>query len=138
MIRLSIVACLIAGGVQADVLVPKRIIAANSIIVADDLQLRVGSSEDGISNVDDVIGKEARVALFAGRPIQPMDLNAPAVVERNQIVQLIFSRNGLVIKTDGRAMGRASPGEVIRVMNLASRSMVSAEIDASGSAHVIR
>ncbi|WP_340425144.1 flagellar basal body P-ring formation chaperone FlgA [Yoonia sp. GPGPB17] len=60
------------------------------------------------------------------------------VVERNQIVPLLFEKNGLIISTDGRALGRAGPGDTIRVMNIGSRTTVSATIGNDGVAYVQR
>ncbi len=64
------------------------------------------------------------MALYPGRAIRAEDIGAPAVIERNQVVQLIYQSAGLEILTDGRAMGRGAVGEVLRVMNLSSRSTV--------------
>lgn len=129
---------LVCSPVQADVIVATRVIPANAIIAAEDVQMRDLGSSVGITDLTLVVGKEARKALFAGRPILPSDVGTPAVVERNQLVQLVFSRDGLVIKAEGRAMGRAGPGDMIRVMNLSSRSLVTATVDASGVAHVLQ
>ncbi len=38
------------------------------------------------SAVVEVVGLEARVTLYAGRPIRAADLGPPALVDRNQIV----------------------------------------------------
>jgi flagella basal body P-ring formation protein FlgA len=123
---------------QAEVLVATRVIPANAIISADDIHFRDIAAAGGVLDPAQVIGMEARRALFAGRPILLSDIGVPAVVERNQIVRLVFSRHGLVIKAEGRAMGRAGPGDMIRVMNLSSRSLVTAQIDAEGVAHVLQ
>lgn len=138
MIRLSILLFFWSVAAQAEVWVANRIIPANSIISADDIQLRDVASAGGVADPDQIVGMEARKALFAGRPILLADVGNPAVVERNQIVQLVFSRFGLLIKTDGRAMDRAAPGEMIRVMNLESRSLVTAKIDDTGVAYVLQ
>lgn len=138
MIRMLVWLIFSASAASADVLVATRVIPANAIILADDIQLRDVSAPSGIQDPNLVIGMEARKALFAGRPILTSDIGVPAVVERNQLVQLVFSRSGLVIRTDGRAMGRAGPGDIVRVMNLASRSLVTAKVDAEGVAHVLQ
>ncbi|MBB5722319.1 flagella basal body P-ring formation protein FlgA [Loktanella ponticola] len=138
MIRLSVLLFFWSVAAQAEVLVASRIIPANSIISADDIQLRDVASAGGVADPDQIVGMEARKALFAGRPILLADVGNPAVVERNQIIQLVFSRFGLVIKTEGRAMDRAAPGEMIRVMNLESRSLVTAKIDNAGVAYVLQ
>lgn len=123
---------------EAEVLVATRVIPANAVISADDVRMGDVSAAGGLSDLTLVVGMEARKALFAGRPILSSDIGVPAVVERNQLVQLVFSRNGLVIKAEGRAMGRAGPGDRVRVMNLASRTMVTATVDSVGVAHVLQ
>ena len=121
---------------QADTLVAARIIPANSIIQFEDVQIRVVENTYSNARIEDVVGMEARKALFAGRPILLSDVGIPAVVERNQVIELIFQSNGLRIKTEGRVLERAGPGDAIRVMNLASRSIVTALIDERGVGHV--
>ncbi|HAW49029.1 MAG TPA: flagella basal body P-ring formation protein FlgA, partial [Roseovarius sp.] len=80
----------------------------------------------------DLIGQEARVALYEGRPVRPGDVGPPAVIERNQVVPLIYLRGGLEIMTEGRSLDRAGIGDHVRVMNLASRATVSGRVTASG------
>ena len=80
----------------------------------------------------DVVGMETRVVLYADRPIRPGDIGPPSLVDRNQLVTLIFRQQGLNIATEARALGRGSEGDRIRVMNLSSRTTVSGRIDAAG------
>ncbi len=116
--------------------VAARTIPAKSVIGPDDLLLREIATLGAVRDPDQIIGMEARVALYAGRPIRSADIGPPAVVERNQIVTLIYARNGLVIRTEGRALDRAGPGDLIRIMNVMSRQTVRALIDEGGIAHV--
>ena len=104
----------------------------------EDVVLNSRDIPGGVSDMNDIIGMEARVALFAGRPIRPGDIGFPAVVERNQLIPLLYEQNGLLITTEGRALGRAGPGDRIRVMNISSRSTVTAQIGADGVAYVAR
>lgn len=83
------------------------------------------------------IGLEARITLYAGRPIAASDIGPPALVDRNQTVSLIFRSGGLSILTEGRALERGAAGEVIRVMNLTSRATVSGTITPDGSVIVV-
>ncbi|HCP82289.1 MAG TPA: flagella basal body P-ring formation protein FlgA, partial [Octadecabacter sp.] len=127
-----------ATSVSADTIVAARTIPARSLIGIDDILIRDVDISGALSAPDFVIGKEARVALYAGRPIRAGDVGQPAVIERNQIITLVYQRSGVVISTEGRALDRAGPGDVIRVMNLTSRTTVSAQIDATGTALVNR
>ena len=126
----------LATPAAADTVVAARTIPAQTLITPGDIQLRDRTVPGGLSDPAEAIGMEARVALYAGRPIMPGDLGAPAIVERNQIITLHFQRGGLMISTEGRALGRAGPGDLVRVMNVSSRSTVTARIGADGAGYV--
>jgi flagellar basal body P-ring formation protein FlgA len=51
-------------------------------------------------------------------------------------VPLIYLSGGLAISTGGRALARGSEGDVIRIMNLASRTTVSGRIGPDGAVYV--
>lgn len=120
----------------ADTVVPTRTLPAQTVIGPEDVAVKPGTVPGAVEDPARLIGMETRVALYAGRPVRPADVGFPAVVERNQIVTLIFSTAGLHIATDGRALERAGPGDMIRVMNLSSRSTVRARMGADGAAYV--
>lgn len=136
MIRLALICTVFGYGISADALVATRTIPAQSIIGYDDLQLRDIEVSGGEVDLLLFVGMESRVALYAGRPVRVGDVGAPAIVERNQIIGLVFQQNGLRISTEGRALARAGPGDIIRVMNLSSRNTIRARIDENGDAIV--
>ncbi len=133
---IAIMALGVCSAALADVIVPARTIRAREIINPEDLVRKSGDINGAISNPKLIIGQEARVVLYAGRPIRPGDLRPPAIVARNDLVTLIFLRGSLRISTEGRALGRGSVGENIRAMNLTSRVTVSGTIQANGSIEV--
>ncbi|MDX8346416.1 flagellar basal body P-ring formation chaperone FlgA [Cognatiyoonia sp. IB215446] len=136
MIRTLLLCVGLAGPTAADTVVATRTIPAQSLIMDGDVTVSSRDIPGVVSDPAQVIGMEARVALFAGRPIRPADVGFPAVVERNQIIPLYFQRGGLMISTEGRALGRAGPGDLVRVMNISSRSTVTARIGADGAGYV--
>jgi len=109
-----------------------RTIRAQSIISPQDVILKKIDIAGAAIAVEDVIGLEARVALYAGRPIRQGDVGPPALIERNQIVSLVFEQNGLRITAEGRSLSRGAPGEVVRVMNMTSRVTVSGRVQSNG------
>lgn len=135
MIRAAILVFL-AGAANADTLVAARTLPAQTIIGEADLLARdievPGSVDDPLL----LVGMETRVALYAGRPIRPGDVGYPAIVDRNQIIPLVYDAGGIVIRTEGRSLDRAGPGDIIRIMNLASRNTVSARLGMDGVAYV--
>lgn len=137
MMKRILVFLAVASPTWADTVVAARTIQAQTIIAESDLALQPGDNPAGESDPALFIGMEARVALYAGRPIRVADVGFPAIVDRNQLVPLVYENNGLVIRTEGRALGRAGVGETVRVMNMSSRNTVSARIGKDGSAYVI-
>lgn len=119
---------LAASPCAADMVLATRTIRANTIITAQDVVVKDGEVAGVASTPDQLIGSEARVSLYAGRPIALADVGPPAVVERNQIVPLVFEHNGLRISTEGRSLSRAGTGDYVRAMNLSSRTTVSGRV----------
>jgi flagella basal body P-ring formation protein FlgA len=129
-------AAVIAFPVFADTVVPARTIRPNQIIAEMDVVFAAGDLATGYARLSDVIGQEARVALYAGRPILMGDIGPPAIISRNQIVGLRYSANGINISTEGRALERGAVGDRIRVMNLGSRATIFGQILGNGTIQI--
>ncbi|UOA28819.1 flagellar basal body P-ring formation chaperone FlgA [Pseudosulfitobacter sp. DSM 107133] len=138
MIRILMLASLIfsAAAASADIVVATRTIRPQSLIDAADVQAVAGTRADAFENPLDVVGQEARVALYAGRPIRFDDIGPPALVDRNQIVQLQYHGAQLVIHTEGRALERGGIGDRVRIMNLNSRATLFGLVQADGTVRV--
>ncbi|MQY41984.1 flagellar basal body P-ring formation protein FlgA [Epibacterium sp. SM1969] len=135
-LALALFVSLIAQSAIAEIIVPVRNIRPKEIIAPSDLTHKQVSVVGAIAVADELVGQEARVALYAGRPIRPGDFGPPAIIERNDLVTLRFRNGSLTIATEGRALGRGAEGESIRVMNLSSRTTVSGRVKADGSIEV--
>ncbi len=117
----------------ADSLVATRVIPAQAVIAAEDVTLVAADLPGALGDPAAAIGQEARVAIYPGRAIRAADLGRAAVVERNQVVALAYRAGSLTILTEGRALNRGGPGDIIEVLNLTSRSRVTGQIAADGS-----
>jgi flagella basal body P-ring formation protein FlgA len=133
-----LVAVLAAGAVLAQSVTTVRTVRAQTVIGPEDLALAEDSVPGAIASFEEAVGREARVALYAGRPILAEQLGAPALVERNQVVRMSYASGPLRIATEGRALDRAGAGESVRVMNLASRQTVTGIVADDGSIEVGR
>jgi flagella basal body P-ring formation protein FlgA len=136
-----IAACLVAllavaGAAAADTVVAVRTLRATALIGPEDVALAAGATPGAHSGLSDVIGQEARVVLYAGRPIMADDVGPPALVERNQTVRMIFRAGPVSILAEGRALGRAGVGDTLRVMNLESLNTVTGLVGPDGTVHV--
>ncbi len=136
---MRILVCILAlspFAVFAEIVVPTRTIRAKEIIVASDLEIKTIEIAGAAQQISSLVGQEARVALYPGRPISLSDIGPPAIVDRNDLVTLVFDRVALSITAEGRALGRGAVGERIRVMNLSSRTTVTGVIRADGQIEV--
>ncbi len=122
----------------AQTVVPTRVLRAQTVIAGDDVTLDEAATPGALASLEQAVGREARVTLYPGRPIRPDQLGTPAVVERNQIVRMVYTEGPLNIMAEGRALDRAGPGEFVRVMNLTSRQVVTGLVRGSGVIEVGR
>jgi flagellar basal body P-ring formation protein FlgA len=121
----------------ADSLVATRTIRAQTILGPEDITLVAAAIPGALTATDAAIGLEARVAIYAGRPIFANAIGPAAIIERNQLVTLIFTRGGLTIAAEGRALDRGGVGDRVQVMNLASRNTLSGLIAPDGTVQVL-
>ncbi len=120
----------------ADSLVATRTIRAQTALTAEDVTSVAMDIPGALTDPAAAIGQETRKVIYAGKPILAGDLGPSAIVERNQIIPLAYTAGNLSILTEGRALARGGVGDVIDVMNLASRSKVTGQIGPDGVVRV--
>lgn len=123
----------LAGSGRAEVVVATRTLRAQTVIGAEDVTLAAGEVPGALISLGEAIGQETRTAIYAGRAIRIDDVGPPAVIERNQIVSLVYRRGTLSISAEGRALGRGGVGDSMRAINLASRTTVTGTVAADGT-----
>ena len=69
-----------AAPVAADIMLAARTIRPGEIIMVQDLVVREGDLIGTASHASQLTGSEARVTLYAGRPIALADVGPPALV----------------------------------------------------------
>lgn len=121
---------------MADIVVPTRTIRSQAILGSGDVQVIQGDAPGTYISLDEVVGQEARVVLYAGRPIRIEDLGPPALVDRNQIVTIYYIAGPLVIAAEARSLSRGGVGDAVRLMNLSSRNTVTGIIRSDGTVTV--
>ncbi|MFZ1482670.1 MAG: flagellar basal body P-ring formation chaperone FlgA [Paracoccaceae bacterium] len=130
--RIGLLLSLSPAVAAAESVVAVRTLPAQTVIEAADVTLVDAEIDGALSAITPALGQELKTTVYAGRPLRPENLGAPALIERNQIVSLVYRSGGLVILADGRALARGAEGDVIRVMNLASKSTVSGRVGPDG------
>lgn len=120
----------------ADSVVATRALPAHHLIGAEDLRYDPKPQPDALVQMDLALGMETRSAIAAGRAIRARDLSAPRLIERNAKVTLVYAIDGLSITAPGRALDRAGAGDMLRVLNLSSKTTVTGIVTASGEIRV--
>ncbi|MFL4469475.1 flagellar basal body P-ring formation chaperone FlgA [Tateyamaria armeniaca] len=136
MMRYFFVFILFGSVCMADVVTLTRTLRPGTLITTADLTLKNADQNGMFDRVEDVAGQEARIALYAGRPIPFEAIGPPAIVNRNEIVALHFQSAGLTITTEGRALERGGVGDRVRIMNLSSRATLFGFVQPDGSIKV--
>ena len=115
---------------------PIKPIRAGERINRENLAISEPLSDETRIALSSIIGKAARRALYPGKAITLSDTAPLQVVDRNDIVQVEFTKGLLELSASGRALGAGGIGETIRVMNMDSRSIISGVIIEEGKVKV--
>ncbi|MGE0410100.1 MAG: flagellar basal body P-ring formation chaperone FlgA [Amphiplicatus sp.] len=110
----------------AEEIVAARNIRAGAMLLAGDIE--TPKSETALRFAATLIGLEAARNIYRGQPIVESDLRSPTLIARNTVVTMEFVKGPMQISTEGRALDQGGMGDRIRVMNLASKRVVSGVI----------
>ncbi len=132
------------GRAEHRVMVPVlgRALARGDVVRASDLRLqdvpfsRTMGTPTLLENAD-IIGQAAKRSLRAGSPLNPDDLTAPLMVERQDLVTLVYRHGALALTVRARAMDEGAEGQSIDVMNLQSDRVVRGVVAGHGLVHVL-
>ena len=138
MIKPALVPLFLALSLPAngETLTAARVVRANAIIGPNDVAISSVNIAGALGAGTEIVGLEARVTLYPGRPIMPEHVGPAALVDRNQVVTLLYRSGGLSIATEARALARGGVGDTIRVMNLSSRNTVIGRVREDGKVQV--
>ncbi len=135
-VPLALLLALAPAAAMGESVVALRTLPARTVIMASDITVVAAEIEGAVASADMAIGQELKTTVFAGRPVRAQDLGPQAIVERNQIVVLIYRSGPLTIAAEGRALDQGAEGDIIRAMNLATKSTISGRITADGTIQV--
>ena len=127
---------LLADAAGADTVFAVRNLPAQTVIGPADVFVQPLDVPGAETRLDDVIGREARTTIYKDRPVLVAATGAPTIVQRNQVVPLLFSVGALLISAEGRALDRGGAGDDIRIMNTTSRTTVRGTVQPDGSVTV--
>lgn len=75
-----------------------------------------------------ILGKSSRRMLQPDQPIRSADIREPVLVNRGDLVTMIFRSSNMMITAKGKSYGRGAKGDTVRVRNSSSGKTVEAVI----------
>ncbi|MFA6266484.1 MAG: flagellar basal body P-ring formation chaperone FlgA [Pseudolabrys sp.] len=90
---------------------------------------------DILSGIGQATGLAARNALRPGQPLRSADLAKPEVVQRNEMVTLVFQAPGLTLTMRGKSLDAGAEGDTVSVLNEQSKRTVQGVV--AGPGHVV-
>ena len=85
-----------------------------------------------LTDLADIIGKEARRPLLSGRPVPSASLIEPRAVRKGEKVLISFTDGGLNLSAPGKAMEDGAIGDMVRVINANSNKAITVVVEAEG------
>ena len=115
---------------SVEVLTYARDFTAGEIVEAEDIVWAApsgfGSPLDAPRGARAVIGQAARRPLRAGTAVSLADLSAPKVIKKDEMVQVAYAAGGIKLVLQGKALTGAAVGEVVDILNPASKKTIQA------------
>jgi flagella basal body P-ring formation protein FlgA len=131
----------VAGRIELMVEAPhlRRSLPAGAVLSADDIVMRPIAqrfSEADLTDLGDLVGKALRRQSREGVVLKAADVAAPLLIARSEEVTLVVHTGTLTLTAKGQALGAASLGQPVQVLNLTSRKIVQGVASGPGTVAV--
>ncbi|MBR1778773.1 MAG: flagellar basal body P-ring formation protein FlgA [Alphaproteobacteria bacterium] len=120
-----------AGKVKIFVFVPvaAQDLKAGRIITPDNVLMKRIAQESTVRAADsvkkeDLIGKEVKRSIRSGQMILANDVRTQVMVTKGKMITLNFTKGGIMLSAQGKALENGGLGDTVRVMNVQSKSVV--------------
>lgn len=109
---------------------------AGDIVHAEDLtwSKEAVADTEAPRDADAVIGMAARRPLREGSAVSLRDVSAPQVIRKDDMVAVVFNLGGVNLTLQAKAMEGATAGQVLSVVNPASKKVIQAVAVGPGQA----
>lgn len=123
------------GSITAQVAVTSAPVTANTPLQAGDVTLArrdVTMVPDSISSLSGAVGLSSRRSLRAGEVLRQGQLAAPMLIKRGSAVNIVARKEQVEVSMAGEAMDPGALGQVIRVRNATSGTVIRARVVDAG------
>ncbi|WP_417454242.1 flagellar basal body P-ring formation chaperone FlgA [Kiloniella sp.] len=121
---------------MVNVPVLKRRLSKGDVIQAQDIQWiaikESKLSKNAITDIDNLIGMTPKQTLKDQAIIRTNDIDTPKAVAKNGLVTMLLQSGSLNLRTQGRALENGAIGEVIRLLNTQSNTIVHGTVTGAG------
>ena len=112
----------------------KNRLARGAIIREDDIAMQpilLTRIRSGITITDPqaLVGKTLKRVIALGMPLHPFDLALQTIITPNSEVEMSYSGNGINVSDRGIALEKGALGEIIRIKNSKSGTIVRARVE---------
>jgi flagellar basal body P-ring formation protein FlgA len=117
-----------------DALTVDHQIERGEVLKLSDLVVRRQPKSEGpaLTDVRAAAGLAARHPLHPGQTLHDADLMKPAIVQRNEIVTLVYEAAGFTLTLRGQAQDAGALGDTISVLNAESKRVVRGVVSGPG------
>lgn len=128
----------LSGRAQAtvEVLTVARQIERGTVLKDADVMVdrrpRTELAHDMLTERDQAVGLAARTVLQPGRPLRVAELMRPQVVQRDDVVTLIYEVPGIKLTMRGKATEAGAEGDTVSVLNEQTKRVVQGTVDGPG------
>ena len=87
---------------------------------------------DIIADLQLAVGQSARRALRPGQPLRQADLMRPEIVQRNEMIVILYQVPGITLTLRGKALESGAEGEMVNVLNTQSKRTLQGVVSSAG------
>jgi flagella basal body P-ring formation protein FlgA len=98
---------------------------------------RAELGDDRIGGIELAVGLAAKHPLRPGQALKQADLMKPEMIQRNEMVTLVYEVPGVLLTMRGKALEAGGDGDVVSVANLESKRTVQGMVSGLGRVTVI-
>ncbi|MBY0511893.1 MAG: flagellar basal body P-ring formation chaperone FlgA [Rhodospirillaceae bacterium] len=117
---------------QVQVPVAARDLTRGEVLDSQDITWVTMDDGDIVSNTitdeADLMGRATKHPIRAGQPLRTYDIARPVAVARGKLVTILWSSAAINLTAQGLAMEAGGVGDVIRVTNTKSKTIVTVEV----------
>jgi flagella basal body P-ring formation protein FlgA len=123
-------------GMEMPVIIAKRDIGRGSPISKEDLSLEVMNTSHLLrghfSSFEEVSGRTLKRTLRRGQVVTPSMLKVKKTIKRGEQITILASAGPIEVRSRGKALKSGNPGDLIPVVNLASKKKLQARVVEAG------